>query len=316
MKRMMLYLWEDTDAPGELKFGERFSNCSDIESAIADINVYIRSSQGKRKHKYDDGRIITHYIWDASEYAKYVDRFKPHAKLDDFIRNKLVLGERQGRGEFHKFIDPDEFIICINKELNDYQNSPEVKLSTKQFDQLQAVIRAFANGCYIILAELCARFGKTIWAGSLIRETESQLTVITSYVLSSFYSFIKEFTSFQQFQDFVLVDTKDDDYKNRIIKALAEGKQVIAFLSLCNGDLRQDRVDFLYDRDIDVLTIVDEADFGAHHPNQCDVLINAQKKNDRVILMTGTGADRAVGNWDVDYHTSVTYVELLAEKKF
>lgn len=312
----MLYLYEDTDSPEtELKFGERFNDFPTLELAIEDVKKYIRSSQGRSKHKYDEGRIAVRYIRDASEYAKHFNRFKPHAKLDDFIRNKLVLGERvSNTSEFHRFIEADEFIRRINNELNNYQNSPDVKLSTKQFDQLKNVIKALSNGALVILAELCARFGKTIWAGSLIREAEAQLTVITSYVLSSFYSFIKEFTSFQQFQDFVLVDTKDEDYKKRIKQGLEDGKQVIAFLSLCPGGLREDRVEFLYNKKIDILTIVDEADYGAHHPSQCDVLINAQKKNDRVVLMTGTGADRAVGNWNVDYHTSVTYVELLAEK--
>lgn len=75
MKRMMLYLWEDTDSKEiELKFGDHFNDCSTFVSAVEDTKSYIRSSLGRQKHKYDEGRIIVHHIWDASEYAKHVGR--------------------------------------------------------------------------------------------------------------------------------------------------------------------------------------------------------------------------------------------------
>lgn len=312
---MMLYLWEDTDAPEtELKFGETLRHTESLQEATEETEKYIRHSLGRQKHKFDEGRVIIHHIWDASDYAQHFNRYRRGAHLDDFIRNKLVLGERVGRTEVHRHITADEFIIRINKELSNYQNLITAGLSTKQYEQLVNVINAFGNGCKVILAELCARFGKTIWAGSLIKETEAELTIVASYVLTSFSSFIKEFTSFNQFKDFVLIDTKEEDYQEKVKKALSERKQVVTFLSMCTSDKREERIKFLYNQKVDILTIVDEADYGVQHPNQAMALINAQKDNDRVILMTGTGADRAAGNWNIDYHTSTTYIELLVEK--
>lgn len=312
---MMLYLWEDTDTPEtELKFGEHFLESDSIEKATEHTKKYIRSSLARQKYKFDQGRIKIHHIWDASDYAKHFDKFKPHSKLDDFIRNKLILGQHIERTEIHRFISAEDFIIKINEELKNYQNLPVAGLSTKQYEQLENVISSFGSGSRVILAELCARFGKTIWAGSVIKETESNLTVIASYVLTSFSSFIKEFTTFNQFKDFVLIDTKDEKYEEKIRSALSDDKQVVAFLSMCTSEKRDERVNFLYSLGIDVLTIIDEADYGVQHPNQSSLLITNQKSNDCVILMTGTGADRAVGDWDIDYHTSVTYIELLAEK--
>lgn len=313
---MMLYLWEDTDTPEtELKFGETWQNAFNVDEAFEQTKKYIRNSLGRQKHKFDEGRVIIHHIWNASEYAVKFDKFKPHSKLDDFIRDKLILGVRVGKTEVHRNISSDEFVVRINKELAKHnQPLPVVGLGTKQFEQLGIVKSALGSGLLTILAEFCARFGKTIWAGSLIRETEAELTVIASYVLTSFSSFIKEFTSFEQFKDFVLVDTKSPSYKTEINQALSQGKQVIAFLSMCTSDKRSERINFLYNRDVDVLTVIDEADYGIQHPSQANLLVQARKKNDPVILMTGTGADRAVGSWNVDYHTSVTYIELLTEK--
>ena len=65
------------------------------------------------------------------------------------------------------------------------------------------------------------------------------------------------------------------------------------------------------------MTLVDEADLGAHRPGQAIPLIDAQKENDRVILLTGTNADRAVKVWGdrVDSLISYTYYEALVNKR-
>ena len=315
MERMMIYLWEDTDAPEiELKFGDHFTNTNTFDEAIKETRNYIKKSLGRQKHKFDEGRIVIHKIWDASEYAKNVGRFYSHAKVDDYIRNNIILGTHVS-GDIHRDISADEFIIRVNKELVKHnQNLPDAGLSTLQFRELGKVLKAFSVGHKTILAEWCARFGKTVEAGAIIKETQAELTIIASYVLTSFSSFIKDFSSFNQTKDFVLIDSKDDDYKEKIKESLNNKKQVVVFLSMCNGSLREDRINFLYNIDIDILTIIDEADYGIQSPKQANALINARKENDLVLLMTGTGADKAVSNWDIDYHTSVTYIELLVEK--
>jgi hypothetical protein len=167
------------------------------------------------------------------------------------------------------------------------------------------------------MAELFARFGKTIFSGAVSIETGSQLTIVASYVKTVFASFNSQLISYEQFKEIVHIDTQDKDYKEKIKTALSEGKKVFAYLSLCKGAKRQERIDFLYSLEIPCLTLIDEADLGAHRPGQAIPLINAQKKEDRVILLTGTNSDRAIREWadKVDSLISYTYYEALVDKK-
>ena len=167
----------------------------------------------------------------------------------------------------------------------------------------------------VIMAELCARFGKTIWAGALAVETETPLTIVASYVLTSFASFAKDLPAFQQFRELEIVDCSESDYKEQIEAALKSGKQTVAFLSMCGGEKRQDRIDYLFGLDYQRLVFIDEADFGAHTDNQALPFIAAKKSDDTVVLMTGTNADRACGSWEVDHYLGTTYAELLVERR-
>ena len=312
MSFTLVYVWEDLDAPeAEQKFGDHFSDADTYEAAEAETRKYIRGSLGRQKHKFDEGRVVIHKVWDATEYAKLKGRFGKHQKIDDVIRP--VIGHHV-RADVHR-IDADILITRVNKELSKHgQPLPEAGLSTSQFSIATNIMEAIEAGKRVILAELCARFGKTIWSGVMVRETNRPLTIVASYVLTSFTSFIKDLTAFEQFKDLVHVDTKDDDYEAQVTEALNAGKQVVAYVSMCKGSKREGRIDALYDLDVDRLLIVDEADYGVHKLGQAEPLINAQRADDIVILMTGTNSDRAATFWDPDHMVSVTYPELLMEK--
>lgn len=314
---MMLYVWEDTDTPEtELKFGEHWCEAASEAEAVAHTYGYIRNSLGRQKHKFDEGRVIVHHVWNASEYAKLFSLYRAHSKVDDKIRNKLLLGTRVGNTEVHRDIDIDTFIYRVNQELIAHnQPLPIVKLHPLQARVVQEIVEAYDNGAKVILAELAARYGKTIFAGATAIEIEAPLTIVVSYVLTSFASFQKDLSSFHQFRNLKLVDTKDEDYQEQIDTYLEDGYQVVAFLSMCGGGKREDRLEFLYTREVPKFTVVDEADFGVHKPNQVQPLLSRQGEDDLVVLMTGTNGDRAASLWNVDYYTSVTYPELLIEKK-
>jgi hypothetical protein len=166
---------------------------------------------------------------------------------------------------------------------------------------------------------MCARSGKTLYIGATLLETAAPITVVASYVLTSFTSVIVDFSGFEQFKNVVFVDSKDVDYKKQVKEARAEGKQVVVFLSLCKGGIsenkREERIEFLFGMQEQVLLVVDEADYGAWKAGQCDPLIKNVRDDDLVILMTGTNADRAVGGWNIDAVVQVTYLEMLMEKK-
>ncbi len=313
MAYTIIYDWEDLDAPeAEQKFGDHYSEAETLEAAFAETHKYIRGSLGRQKHKFDEGRIVLHKMWDATEYAKQKDRFGKHQKIDDVIRP--VIGHHV-QADVHR-IDANTLIERVNKELIKHnQPLPIAGLSQNQYSALDNVLTAIAAGKRTIIAELCARFGKTIWSGALVRETEATLTVVASYVLTSFASFRKDLTSFEQFRNLVLIEASALDYEDQVTAGLADNKQVIVFLSMCSGGRRQTKIDFLFSQDADRLVVIDEADFGVHRAGQSQPLVDALQANDTVILMTGTNGDKAASIWPVDHYLSVTYPELLIEKR-
>ena len=312
--KMYCYLWEDLDDDNECKFGERFVFAGqDPEKECA---KRIRQSLGVRKDRFDEGKIRIVATWDVSTIADSVGKNRKGGKVDDFLRAKV--GFRKGStGEVHT-LSGDEMRLEVNKVVKSFgQDLIVAGLSTKQFEIAEEVLDLFATGSRIVLAELCARFGKTIWSAAVAVEQETDLVIVASYVKTVFTSFASDLTSFEQFADYVHVDTSDDNYRDRIDNALANGKKVFAYLSLCNGDNRQSRIDYLFAVNASKILIVDEADFGAHTEKQALPLVEKVKEYDDVnaIIMTGTNADRASTYWPIEGIVSVTYPELLMQKK-
>lgn len=313
MTYTIIYVWEDLDAPeSEQKFGDHFSETDSLEAAFADTRKYVRGSLGRQKHKFDEGRVVLHHMWDATDYALLKGRFGKHQKIDDVIRP--VIGYHIS-ADVHR-IDADTLIERVNKELSKHgQVLPSAGLSIWQVKSAENVLTAFADNKQTVVAELCARFGKTIWSGVMIRETDVKLTIIASYVLTSFASFRKDLTSFEQFRNLVLIDAGEPDWEIKVQNAINSSLQTVVFLSMCTGGRRQDKIDFLFNLNVSRLLIVDEADFGVHQINQAKPLIEARKDNDVTILMTGTNGDKAASVWPVDHYLSVTYPELIIAKR-
>ena len=313
MDRMYCYLWHEKTDIDECKFGERW--VKEGQDPKKEVLKRIKDSVGVRKDKIKDGTIELVSIWDVTELAQKncPDRLKQHGRVDDYIREQI--GFRKGTtGEVHT-LDATVMAYKVNEYLKKVgQSLPVAGLSQWQADATENVLEAVANGSRIIMAELCARFGKTIWSGALAVESGAKVTIVASYVLTSFASFAKDLNQFDQFRDMEIVDSGDDNYQKQIKDALKEGKQVVVFLSMCDGSLRQDRIDFIFSLKGNRLVFIDEADFGAHTDKQADPFIVAKKPQDVVVLMTGTNGERACGNWAVDHYLGTTYAELLMER--
>jgi hypothetical protein len=310
--RMIAYLWWETTNPNEAKFGERWV----FAGQDPNIEVWkrIKDSLGVRKDLIKDGTVKLESIWDVTELSKKVSRYYQRSRMDDYIRP--AIGYRKGTtGEVHE-LSPNEIKLKVDAYLaKSGQPLPQAGLSAWQAHSLEKILVDINIGKRTIIAELCARFGKTIWACALVRETASPLTIIVSYVLTSFASFEKDLSGFEQFKDYVVIDTADSEYQQVVDAALAQNKQVVAFLSMCVGTKRQQKIDYLFGKDVDRLVIVDEADFGVHRAGQAKPLVDARGANDVIVLMTGTNADKAAGYWPVDSTQSVVYPELLIEKR-
>jgi len=311
--RMFLYIWQDIADLNECKFGERWVYAG--LDPLKDCGKRIRGSIGVRKDRFDEGKIVLVAIFDVTELAKTWGRYYLQSRMDDAVR--VHIGYRKGStGEIHR-LDGEDMKARVAKFLSKQgQELPEAGLSTLQYMTVGEALDTFDDGGNVILAHLCARFGKTLWAGALALETDSQLIVVAAYVKTVFTSFGIDMNMFEQWSDCVHVDAEDPEYQLLIKRGLRENKQVFVYLSLCNGSKRQERIDFLASRRVDKMWIVDEADFGAHTVNQATPVKEAVSTDDKVILMTGTNADRAVGHWGhIDHIISVTYPELIMQKK-
>lgn len=194
------------------------------------------------------------------------------------------------------------------------------KLHTTQFRMVATAYRLWGlKSALSILANLCARFGKTLWAGALAYMLKDyQVVVVNSYVKTSFYSFLNQWGKSRQLkQEFVQVNTEHKNWKEDLDNAIAEGKRVVLFLSLCPGNSRQDRIDYIASLNVKRFWITDEGDQGAHTENQVKALQKGIKKDDLFVIMTGTNPDRAVANWSSTRYfqlISIVYEELLIQK--
>lgn len=315
----LIYLWYDTNEADKCKLGETFMKDNSepsFEQTQAAAWSRIREDLGTRKYLIAQGRIKLIGVWDVTHWAIDLNKHQrgSHAYMDDHIRNKI--GHKlEGSREYHAA--PANFIKeKIEKLLiAQHQPLPEVKLSSAQSSVLDKMKNAVSKNKRTILAELCPRFGKTILTGAMIKESNTKLNIIVSYIQTSFASFERDLTGHDQFREFIHVDTGFDDYKAKIDEALESTGQVIVYLSMCNSSLRQDRIDYLFSKECTRLMFIDEADYGVHRSGQADPLIEARSSTDIVILGTGTNGDRAVGAWDVDYMVSYTYPELLMTKR-
>jgi hypothetical protein len=312
LNRMFLYAWYEKTNPNETKFGQRFVFSG--QDPLEECMNRIRESIGVRKDLFDDGTIVVSMIWDVTELAIKYGMMDKKSKFDDYVRKQI--GRRKGTsGEVHN-MDCDTLIDKVNEFLRkEKQSRPEVALSTAQFDDAITVLDGIDNGKRRILAELAARYGKTIWSSVIAIESGIPVVVVTSYVLTSFTSFKKDIRKYQQFQEIEIVDMSDKNYQLDIKRFIMEGKQVMVFLSLCNGSGREERINFLNNIDTQRLVFVDEADYAAHQKKQFEALKKLVKDNDVLILMTGTNSDRASSEWDIDLMLSTTYFELLVNKK-
>jgi hypothetical protein len=197
---------------------------------------------------------------------------------------------------------------------NAYAGAIECFLNTTQFAQIAKAIELYRTGSRKILADLCARFGKTIWSAAIGRMLDVDVTIVSAYVKTVFASFGSDLIKYKQFANYLHVSMEDANSQHQIKQAIKEGKKVIVYLSLCNGAQRDIRIQFLGKLKCSKFWIIDEADYGAHQPKQVAPLKEAIK-DDYLLIMTGTNADRAVNHWDNTFDIiGTTYLELLIQK--
>jgi len=299
---------------GEPKLGQLMVKAG--ENPLIETLNRVRAGLGQAKYLFDTGQYILFMYWDATDYAKKYNIFSDKAHVDTHIR-KQIGHKIQKETEYH-IIDPMVFMKKITTILTaNNQDLPIVYLSSRQYRGVSTTIDMFLNKQYRVVAgDLFARFGKTIYALSVFIECNYQLLIWASYVKSSKRSAQNEISRRKQFSTICEIDAEENNYEQKLLDAIKSNKKIIVYLSLCNGKKRNDRIKLLLSQKISTLLVIDELDFGAWQKNQSLPVIEAFEKNDnmKVILMSGSGIDKASKFWKIDGFILETYIEALVDK--
>lgn len=152
----------------------------------------------------------------------------------------------------------------------------KVKLRKLQQKALDDAMRIIANGGDIVtvIANLCPRFGKTIWALMLFNEISAKygnrVMLLPAYWLSVHSSFVGELEQFDDFLNIALIDPNKEGAENAAASALDNGQRIIIPVSL-HGDYDEWTVKHDWIAQInnnDIFMFADEGDFGTHADNQ------------------------------------------------
>jgi hypothetical protein len=178
-----------------------------------------------------------------------------------------------------------------------------------------------------IIAELCARFGKTLTYLELFKRLDNDVMIIPSYIHSVFTSFENEILGkykdeqigkWSNFVNFKVIDTREGDkWIEKYNENLGKSKLVV-FVSIQTPEDSFSKFDIIKETDSNrKFILIDEADFGAHTENSQKVIDYIYDGEGIKIVTSGTGIERAsksLMNKKISDVISVSYTEMLLSK--
>lgn len=182
--------------------------------------------------------------------------------------------------------DAFDYLDKIVEDLEGKKVRNKVILRQLQQKALDEAMFIIGNGGDVatVIANLCPRFGKTIWAlmlfNAITEEYGNRVMLLPAFWLSVHSSFISELDAFDDFLDIALIDPNDQGAELAAINALDNGQRIIIPISL-HGDFEDWSVKHEWISKInndDIFVFADEGDFGTHAENQIkkmEFLLNA-----------------------------------------
>ncbi len=191
----------------------------------------------------------------------------------------------------------------------------DLGLTIWQLEAMDQIFSFLGEGKKKIMAELAARFGKTLEYLAMFLAVQHKVMVVGTYYLTALSSFKKEVNRYNEFSNFIVLELNSDTFQKDFAQGLKEDKKIVVLASLC-GDkevdhtVRNQNAQFV-ETFLDKITIIDEADYGAH-TKSCVPFVNRIGHGAPVILTTGTNSERAKGEHSsVDAFLRVTYLDML-----
>lgn len=209
--------------------------------------------------------------------------------------------------------NPEEVICDYLSNIENGLDKKDLSLTIWQIEALDRIITFLNEGKQKIVAELAARFGKTLAYLSLLNYIDEKVMIVGSYYLTALSSFKKEIALYKDFADFKLLDLDDINFRESVNSCLLQGKKIVVVASLCgdkerNETVRNQNAEFVSKLNSKI-TVIDEADYGAHTDN-CAPFVNKIGKGSPIILTTGTNSERASDNHKIDAAFKITYLDM------
>jgi len=236
-----------------------------------------------------------------------------HAQGKCTLRN--ILDEELSVKEWAVFDNnnPEEVILNYLADVENGVDKKSLGLTVWQLETLDKLISDLNKDKKKIMAELAARFGKSLLYLSLLKCLEQQVMVVGSYYLTALTSFNNEVNRYSDFSDFKVLDLYNVNFQESFNAYIEQGKKVVVTASLCGDKTNDDNVrnqnaDFISNFK-NKITVIDEADYGAH-TESCVPFVNKIGAHAPVILTTGTNSERASDNHEVDAFLKVSYLDM------
>ena len=228
---------------------------------------------------------------------------------DFYIRYQLRLmgykkvNEGGGKEWYEGFMSDEEAILGVTKIISKEKNDTRAEYVPRFFQTVMKnnFLKKYQSELekkyeFIDFAlELAPRFGKTIWVIDLLKtlfeEFNIKLCVIPSYVLTSNSSFEKEFYFFKKYSDSMVLASIDENLNDVIRENY--GKKLILIPASLHMREHEDKLEIIKNLPSkDKVSIIDEADFGAHRNNSQDIIdfINCGLN----LYMTGTAIEKVI----------------------
>ncbi len=249
------------------------------------------------------------FSWIPSEFAK-IERYDQRVmqKLHD-SGEAIWLKDSSAGNEFLYFPNNNPAELW-RTELKGKNIRRDIKLVIWQIEILESIIKYIGDGKVRIVAELAARFGKTLLYLVLHSLLNYKVLVISSYFLSSFNSFQEELFRYSLFENWIFLELSDKDFEEKFENALKTDAKIVIAASLC-GSSNVDKNSALIKNFSSKFVVTDEADYGAHTPPSVKILKKFIGDNVH-ILTTGTNSERAVGKEPADAVIKCSYFDMVS----
>jgi hypothetical protein len=249
------------------------------------------------------------FSWIPSEFAK-IERYDQRVmqKLHD-SGEAIWLKDSSAGNEFLYFPNNNPAELW-RAELEGKNIRRDIKLVIWQIEILESIINEIALGKVRIVAELAARFGKTLLYLVLHSLLNYKVLVISSYFLSSFNSFQEELFRYSIFENWIFLELSDKNFGEKFENALKTDAKIVIVASLC-GSSNVDKNSALIKNFSSKFVVTDEADYGAHTPPSVKILKKFIGDNVH-ILTTGTNSERAVGKEPADAVIKCSYFDMVS----